>query len=184
MIKTSAFLTLKSFQLSSNLALVIPSVFFFNPSLFLLCLPHIVITYIVLIQNLDINDPKGASRSSPSITLVHAEHKSFLPFPPSLCLLGKKNQQLNKSFLFCGNSSGALVAEIFVVFSDQEQIVSQCVCLLSPSRCPFANVLAFTMQHLGNVCFTWLPPATLWTDACSYGNRQMLRSLTFKGRIL
>lgn len=95
MIKTSASLTLKSFQLSLNLALVIPSVFFLNASLFLLCLPHIVITYIVLIHKLDINDPKGASRSSPSRTLVHAEHKSFLPFPPSLGLSGKNNNNNN-----------------------------------------------------------------------------------------
>lgn len=119
-IKTSASLTLKCFQLSYNLALAIPSVFSFNTSLFLLFLLHIVITYIVLIYNWGIDDPKGASRSSPSITLVHAEHKSFLPFPPSLHLSKQtsKKKKLNKSFLFYGNSSGALVAEIFVVFVD------------------------------------------------------------------
>lgn len=98
MIKTSAFLTLKSFQLSSNLALVILSVFFFNASLLLLFLLHIVITYIVLIHNWDIDDPIGASRSSPSITLVHAEHKTFLPFPPSLPLSKKTKQEF--SFLW------------------------------------------------------------------------------------
>lgn len=92
-IKTSASLTLKCFQLSSDLALAIPSVFSFNASLFLLFLLHIVITYIVLIYNWGIDDPKGASRSSPSITLVHAEHKSFLPFPPSLHLSKQTNKQ-------------------------------------------------------------------------------------------
>lgn len=64
---------LKSFQLSSNLTLVILCIFLFNVPLFLLFLLHIAIIYVFVIHNLNINDTKGAPRSSPSIKLVHAD---------------------------------------------------------------------------------------------------------------